>query len=46
MQGEQVGTGPWRAILSQEGDEKRMWTEAEVKARLEKGYAKWAAPEL
>jgi len=46
MQGEQVGTGPWRAILSQEGDEKRMWTGAEVKARLEKGYAKWAAPEL
>ena len=41
-----MGDGPWRAILSQEGEKKRMWTEAEVEARLEKGYAKWAAPEL
>jgi hypothetical protein len=23
-----------------------MWIEADVKARLEKGYAKWDAPEL
>ena len=44
MQGMQVETRPWRAILNQEGDKKRMWTEMEVKARLEKGYAKWAAP--
>jgi hypothetical protein len=46
MQGVKVGDGPWRAILSQKGDKKRMWTSEETEARLKKCYAKWAAPEL
>ncbi len=40
MQGVQIGDGPWRATLSQEGDKKRMWTAEETEARLKKDYAK------
>ncbi len=46
MKGVQIGDGTWRAILSQEGDKKRMRTAEETEARLKKGYAKWAAPKL
>lgn len=46
--GVQVGEGPWRVILSQEGQKKRMWNDNEVQTYLDRGYATWnkAAAEL
>ena len=41
-----MGDGPWRAILSQEGEKKRLWTAEEIDVWLKKDYTKWDAPEL